>query len=104
MFRDKPEFNGARVWLVGNAGLDRTRRSGLTPFQMTQSHALDSLLTVTAIHELIHHNFNDNQLARAAADLKGDKNPDFSGFFGTSRYWGDELKRHCDPNFVESKK
>ncbi len=105
MFRNKPEFNGARVWLGGNAGLDPQRRSSanLTAFQLSQAHVLDSLLTVTAIHELIHYNYNDNQLAYATAALKGERYTG-TGFFGTSNYWGDELKRNCDPNWIEPKK
>jgi YD repeat-containing protein len=103
MFQNQPRFGGAIVWLVGDNGIEPGTRSQ-NPVWQRQSAALDSLLTVRAIHELIHYNFSDNQLARAAAALQGDKNTDFSGFFGPSNYWDGQLRRNCDPYYVPPKK
>jgi len=102
-FKDKPEFGGARVWLFGGNDIDPTTRTSpqfSTPFGEKLSRALDSYAASTTIHELLHFNFTDSQLAQATAKLNGDANPDFSGRYGPSAYWNAELRKHCDSHYV----
>lgn len=101
-FKNKPEFNGSRVWLFGGNGIDPRTRS-LSALWLKYSSALDSLATVTTIHELLHYNFTDNQLAMAATVLN-QETPNLGGFFGTSEYWGNDLRLHCDPTYVKPTK
>ena len=54
---------------------------------------------LTAIHELIHFNYSDVALAKAVASLNKDTQSTFSfkDIFAASKYWDDELRKHCKP-------